>query len=99
MTPAAIIALCIGVLYLVYFGLMLLRRDAVHTFLTGFPRNGLAAKILTAFAIGWFGWLLHETNFGRFEQLKPGVYVGVPFAYLTLLNASQFKLTINHASH
>jgi hypothetical protein len=94
MSAAAIIAISIGVIYLVCTGLMLVKRDAVHQALRAFPRHSLAAKILTAIAIGWFGWLLFKTNFGRFEYLKPGIYVGVPFAYYCLVKHLEELLSV-----
>ena len=85
MTSAAIIAICIGVGYLVYFGLALFCRDAVRKFLDGFPRSSVAGKIFAAIALAWFIYVLHETNFGRFEQLRYLVYVIVAVGYYCLI--------------
>lgn len=51
----------------------------------GFSRNVPAAWILTAIDILWVGWIIHHASLGRFEPLKPLVYVGVPVSFFAMV--------------
>jgi len=45
-----------------------------------FPRHTLSGLILAAVDLLWSGWLLFHTPLGRFEGLKPLLYVLTPLA-------------------
>lgn len=80
-----IIALVIGVLYLVFAGLMFVKRDLVKQGLAAFPRHAILGKVLAFIAVAWFGYLIFEMNFGRFERARPAVYIGLPYFYWCLI--------------
>ncbi|MCX7591663.1 MAG: hypothetical protein N2255_08555, partial [Kiritimatiellae bacterium] len=46
--------------------------------IAAFPRSRWAAGILAAIALFWSGILVNEMSFGRFEQLKPLLWVVGP---------------------
>lgn len=43
-----------------------------------FPRSRIAGVLLSTIGLLWAGWLLFHTPLGRFDQLKPLLYVLVP---------------------
>jgi hypothetical protein len=49
-----------------------------------FPRNRWAGWVLLAADLVWSGWLLLNTPLGRFEGLKPLVYVLVPVLFFLI---------------
>jgi hypothetical protein len=49
-----------------------------------FPRNRWAGWVLLAVDLVWSGWLVVKTPLGRFEGLKPLVYVLVPVAFFLI---------------
>jgi hypothetical protein len=52
---------------------------------TGFSRNVPAAWILTAIDVVWVAWIILHASLGRFESLKPLVYVGVPVSFFAMV--------------
>lgn len=52
---------------------------------TNFPRNIPAAWILTAIDVAWVSWVICHASLGRFEPLKPLVYVGAPVSFLAMV--------------
>jgi uncharacterized protein YjeT (DUF2065 family) len=50
-----------------------------------FPRSAYAAWILTAVDLAWVGWLIVHASLGRFEYLKPLVYILGPAAYVAAI--------------
>jgi len=59
--------------------------DHAKKWIKAFPRNKWAAWILTAIDLAWVGWLLSDTYLGRFEGLKPSLYVLVPLAFVLVV--------------
>ncbi len=51
----------------------------------GFSRNIPAAWILTAIDVFWVAWIILHASLGRFEPLKPLVYVGVPVSFFAMV--------------
>ena len=52
---------------------------------TGFSRNVPAAWILTAIDIAWVAWIILHASLGRFESLKPLVYIAAPVSFFALV--------------
>ncbi|MGQ9661840.1 MAG: hypothetical protein ACUVWX_05800 [Kiritimatiellia bacterium] len=48
---------------------------------TAFPRSRWAAGVLTAGGLFWAGLLLNEMSFGRFEDLKPLLWLAGPIVF------------------
>ena len=52
---------------------------------TSFSRNPWAGWILTAIDVAWVSWVIYHASLGRFEPLKPLVYVGAPVSFLAMV--------------
>jgi hypothetical protein len=52
---------------------------------TGFSRNVPAAWILTAIDVLWVAWIILHASLGRFEPLKPLVYVAAPVSFFAMV--------------
>ena len=53
--------------------------------LEAFPRNVGAARALTAVDLFWVSWVIYHANLGRFDSLRPGLFLAAPAAYLLLV--------------
>lgn len=49
-----------------------------------FPRSRLSAGLLTAVDLIWVGWIIFHAHLGRFEHLKPLVWIATPIAFVLL---------------
>lgn len=49
--------------------------------LSSFPRNRPAAWVLTAMALAWVAWIVYHARLGRFDALKPWIWVAGPVAF------------------
>lgn len=49
------------------------------------PRSTVAAWILTGLDLIWVAWIVLHASLGRFEGLKPWVYVATPLSFLALV--------------
>jgi len=49
------------------------------------PRNRLAGWLLTALNLFWVAWIVHHAFLGRFEFLKPFIYVAAPVGFLLII--------------
>mgnify|MGYP003585500246 CR=1 FL=1 len=58
----------------------------VRRMLDAFPRSTATAWALTAIDLLWVAWLLHHTNLGRFDYLKPALYFLTPLSFFLLIN-------------
>lgn len=68
-------------------GLALLAAPAsCRAFLPGMGRNIPTAWMLTAIDLLWVGWMINQASLGRFDALKPGLYLAVPAAFFLLVN-------------
>ena len=85
MLPLSTIAIALGCFIMVMnlpaiFAPALFRRVA-----TGFSRNAPAAWILTAIDVLWVAWIILHASLGRFESLKPLVYIGAPVSFFAMV--------------
>jgi uncharacterized protein YjeT (DUF2065 family) len=49
-----------------------------------FPRNKMAAWVLTALDLFWVSWIILHANLGRFEFIKPAIYLAAPLSFLLI---------------
>ena len=54
--------------------------------LQAFTRNVRAGWLLAAVDMVWVAWIVLNASLGRFEHLKPAVYVIAPVCFLMLVN-------------
>jgi hypothetical protein len=85
MLPLSTIAVALGVFIMAMnlpavFAPAFFRRMA-----TRFSRNVPAAWVLTAIAVAWVAWIILHASLGRFESLKPLVYVGAPVSFFAMV--------------
>ena len=85
MLPLSTIAIALGCFIMVMnlpavFAPAFFRRMA-----TGFSRNVPAAWILTAIDVAWVAWIILHAALGRFEFLKPLVYVAAPVSFFAMV--------------
>ncbi len=85
MLPLSTIAIALGCFIIVMnlpavFAPAFFRRMA-----TGFSRNMPAAWILTAIAVMWVSWIVFHASLGRFEPLKPLLYVAAPVSFFAMV--------------
>ncbi|MBU0676597.1 MAG: hypothetical protein KJ626_00640 [Verrucomicrobia bacterium] len=83
--PLSTAAQIVGMVMLVLHLPLMLAPEKVRNALAGFPRNSAAARILVGVDLFWVAWVVLHASLGRFEFLKPGVYVAAPVAYLLLV--------------
>lgn len=50
----------------------------------GFPRHRGAGWLLSAAGLAWAGWIVAHASLGRFEHLKPLLFVVVPVAIVVV---------------
>lgn len=53
----------------------------VRRALAAFPRNRPAAWLLTALALAWVAWIVYHARLGRFDALKPWIWIAGPAAF------------------
>ena len=50
-----------------------------------FPRSRIPAWALTALDLFWVSWIVSHAYLGRFEYLKPAIYVAAPLAFCLIV--------------
>lgn len=81
MTSLATMAVSGGVLCTAAGGAMLAAGDAVRRALAAFPRHRWLGWVLTAIALFWVTWIVYHARLGRFEYLKPWLFVAAPVSF------------------
>jgi hypothetical protein len=56
----------------------------VRRMLQLFPRSRLPAWALMAFNLSWVSWVILHASLGRFEFLKPAVYIVAPLSFVAM---------------
>ncbi len=93
MSELAIWTLGLAVVLLGLHGGLAVVPDKARSLVLAFPRHKWAGRILATIALLWAASLLREMPMGRFEHLKPWLYVitpvtiGMTFAYMEELLA------------
>lgn len=68
------------------YGLRAYFMPSAHAaFMDRFPRHRGLAVLLTLINVAWITWLLFETPLGRFEGLKPLLYVLAPLTFYAVI--------------
>jgi len=49
------------------------------------PRNQLSGWLLAALNLFWVAWIVHHAFLGRFEFLKPFIYIAAPAGFLLIV--------------
>ena len=62
-----------------------LQPQRLHEWLDRFPRQRIAAILLTVINVIWVTWLLLETPLGRFEGWKPALFLLSPATLLAVI--------------
>jgi hypothetical protein len=87
MLPPLSIVTCISGLVLLLLGAAALRYPhQVREGIAAFPRNTWAARVLAGIDLAWVGLLLHGVHLGRFEHLKPALFLLVPAAFFLIIH-------------
>lgn len=86
MSELTIWTLGLAVVLLACHGYCAALPHAARKAMAAFPRDRWAGRILATVALLWAAWLVYQTPIGRFEYLKPWLYVVTPITIgLTLV--------------
>ena len=86
MTDLAIAALVVGALLALLGGIALAAPDRARRGARAFPRSAWTGRLLTAIDIAWVAVIVVRAPLGRFEHLKPLVYIAAPAGYLLIVS-------------
>ena len=85
MFSLAQIACAVGVLILLVNLPAALAPKSFMNAAKAFPRNAAAGWILTALDLFWVAWIVLHAHLGRFEFLKPAIYVAAPLSFFLIV--------------
>jgi hypothetical protein len=85
MLPLSTIACAFGVFVMLVDLPAIFAPSFFRRLATGFSRNVPAAWLLTAIDIVWVAWIILHASLGRFESLKPLVYLVAPLSFFALV--------------
>ncbi len=85
MSPIAVAALVLGLLCGFVPAMLLVAPAWTTDGLRRFPRNRLAALVLTAVDLLWAGWIVYHAELGTYNEYKPFIFVLVPLAYVLVV--------------
>ena len=85
MSRLAIAAIVFGAVIVAAYAPCLLAPDRARIWIARFPRGKWPGRILAAVDLGWVTWLLLNAPLGRFEGLRPLLYVAVPLIFLLVV--------------
>lgn len=85
MSDLAVIALIFGGCLTSVYGWFVAAPEAALSWLKKFPRNAPAGWVLTVVDMAWVTWRLYQTPLGRFEHLRPGLYILVPVVTILII--------------
>ncbi len=78
-------AMILGAVIVAFNGTALFAPEFFRKWASAFPRSQTWAWILAAVDLFWVAWIILHAPLGRFENLKPGVYVAAPVAFLLIV--------------
>ncbi len=85
MSLLAIIACLIGGALILSGVIGLAVPAGLRRVMLAFPRSRVMAWVLTAADLAWVTWIIHSAYLGRFEVLRPAIYIGAPIAFLLIV--------------
>lgn len=59
--------------------------QAVRAGMQAFPRSRIPAWLLTALDLSWVAWIILHAQLGRFDWVKPYIYVAAPAAFFLIV--------------
>jgi hypothetical protein len=91
MSVLAKYAIGMGVILAPVYAWMIAAPSGAIQGMRAFPRSRVMGAILSVIAFAWFGWILHQTPFGRFERFRQPLYLLLP-AICVLVNIFNSEL-------
>jgi hypothetical protein len=85
MSVLATTAILLGITIVLLHAPCVLSPNTMRECMKRFPRSKPAAWFLTAVDLVWSVWLLHNIDFGSFEQFKPLLYVLTPVVFFLMV--------------
>ena len=85
MFSLTIIALLVGFALLILGGAGVFGPDTLRRALTAFPRNRAAAVAFTLINVLWVAIMVYHAPLGRFEWIKPLLYILAPSTFFAVL--------------
>lgn len=78
-------AVFVGALALLAGFALLAAPGACRAFIPGIGRHPPTAWTLTAIDLLWVAWMVNNTSLGRFDALKPGLYLITPLCFFLVI--------------
>lgn len=78
-------AVALGIIIVAANAAFLAAPEAFKRWALAFPRSPTWAWILTAADLFWVAWIVLHAPLGRFENLKPLVYLAAPVAFMLIV--------------
>ena len=86
MTKLATMTTILGGAMVLFFALLLIAPGQMRNWLKAFPRSRLAGAILTTVDLVWVELIIRHASLGRFEHLRPLLYLMVgPVLFVLIL--------------
>jgi uncharacterized protein YjeT (DUF2065 family) len=79
------VALLAGILLALIHAPLVVSPAAARRFFGAFPRNRVAAWVLTALDLAWAAWLMYQVPLGRFEGLKEYLPALTPILFFLIV--------------
>ncbi len=79
------VAYVVGALILALSVPAVLAPEAFIRGVKAFPRSKIPAWIMTAAGLFWVAWIVLHAHLGRFEFLKPAIYVAGPLGFVLIV--------------
>lgn len=58
--------------------------ESTRKLLLAFPRSAMAGRVLTGIDLFWVAWIVFHASLGRFDALKPALYILTPVSYVLI---------------
>jgi len=85
MTPLAVWASVVGAFMMLANLAIVLAPGPMRRLLLAFPRSRWPAWLLTAVDLCWVSWVVYHASLGRFDGLKPSLFLLTPLAFFLLV--------------
>lgn len=85
MSSLAIAAYAVGGALVLSGVFGLLAPDTLRRAARAFPRSRLPGWLLITLDLAWVSWIIHHAALGRFEPLKPALYVVAPLSLVAIV--------------
>ena len=85
MSSLAITACVVGAIIILAHIPAVLAPDHFRRALLAFPRSRWPGWALTLFDLAWVSWVIYHASLGRFEFLKPWLYLAAPLSFFLIV--------------